>query len=73
MKRTTPLSYPLFIGLTHALDLEVITEGVETREQLDFLRERGCDQAQGYYFSPPVTADEFAGLLKSEKSLPSFE
>ncbi len=61
------------IGLAHALDLEVIAEGVETREQLDFLRERGCDQAQGYYFSPPVTADEFAGLLKSEKSLPSFE
>ena len=61
------------IALSHALNLEVVAEGVETREQLDFLRERGCDQAQGYYFSPPVTADEFARLLKSEDPLPGFE
>lgn len=61
------------IGLGHALDLEVVAEGVETREQLDFLRQQGCDQAQGYYFSLPVTADELIGLLKSEEPLPGFE
>ena len=45
------------VSLGHALDLEIIAEGVETREQLNFLRERGCDQAQGYYLSPPAPAD----------------
>ena len=59
--------------LGHALESEVITEGVETREQLNFLRERGCDQAQGYYFSPPVPADEFVVLSESEEPLPGFE
>jgi diguanylate cyclase (GGDEF)-like protein len=61
------------VALSHALNLEVVAEGVETREQLDFLRERGCDRVQGYYFSPPVTADEFVQLLKSEDPLPGFE
>ena len=61
------------ISLAHDLSLEVIAEGVETREQLDFLRERGSDQAQGYFFSRPILADELTGLLKSEDPLPGFE
>ncbi len=57
------------IRLAHDLRLKVIIEGVETEEQLACLRERGCDEAQGYYFSRPLPPDEFAELLKREVSL----
>lgn len=46
------------ISMAKSLDLTVIAEGVETEEQLSFLRECQCDEIQGYYFSKPVTADE---------------
>ena len=61
------------IRLGHDLGLDIVAEGVELEEQLDFLCESGCDQAQGYYFSAPVPADDFTRLLKSEKPLPGFE
>ncbi|MCL4802645.1 MAG: EAL domain-containing protein, partial [Burkholderiales bacterium] len=51
------------IGLAHTLDVAVVAEGVETAEQLDFLIRHGCDFAQGFLFSRPVPADEFAALL----------
>ncbi|HUW36664.1 MAG TPA: EAL domain-containing protein [Rhodocyclaceae bacterium] len=51
------------IGLGHSLGLRVIAEGVETAEQLDFLAALGCDEMQGYYFSRPVAAQDFAALL----------
>jgi EAL domain-containing protein (putative c-di-GMP-specific phosphodiesterase class I) len=51
------------ISLAHSLRLKVVAEGVETPEQLRFLRSLGCDQYQGFYFSPPVPADEFARLV----------
>lgn len=44
------------IALAHALQLEVIAEGVETSAQLDFLREAGCEQVQGYLLSRPLTS-----------------
>jgi diguanylate cyclase (GGDEF)-like protein/PAS domain S-box-containing protein len=52
------------IGLAHSLKLKVIAEGVETRAQLKLLTANGCDEAQGYYFSRPTTADECARMLK---------
>jgi len=51
------------INLAHSLDKKVIAEGVENREQLNFLRQHNCDQVQGYYFSPPIPLDEFIHLL----------
>jgi diguanylate cyclase (GGDEF)-like protein len=55
------------IVMAHSLDLKVVAEGVETLEQADFLKERGCDSAQGYYFSHPLPLTEF------EKYLSDFE
>lgn len=57
------------ISLAHNLRLEVIAEGVETLEQLTFLRNHDCDEMQGYYFSRPVPADELECLLRSGEYL----
>jgi diguanylate cyclase len=51
------------VSLAHSLHLKVIAEGVETAEQLTFLRGLGCDQYQGFHCSPPVPADEFEKLM----------
>jgi EAL domain-containing protein (putative c-di-GMP-specific phosphodiesterase class I) len=51
------------ISLAHSLRLKVIAEGVETTEQLAFLRAHGCDQMQGYLFSRPLDAAAFTRLL----------
>ena len=51
------------ISLGQKLNLRVIAEGVETAEQLAFLRDNNCDEVQGYYFSQPVTAEAMADLL----------
>lgn len=56
------------IVMAHRLKLVVAAEGVECREQLDALRERGCDLAQGYYLSPPLPASEFLALLAAGRS-----
>ena len=51
------------VTLGHSLDLTVVAEGAETIAQLDLLRELDCDQVQGYVYSTPLPADEFAKLL----------
>jgi len=53
------------IVMAQSLDLKVVAEGVETREQLEFLRKQGCNEVQGYLISRPVPAAELAGLLAS--------
>ncbi len=58
-------------SLAECLNLSMIAEGIETAEQRDFLLGQGCGIGQGYLFSPPVSADVFAPLLRSGYSLPA--
>src|SRR3989441_4594968 len=51
------------ISLGHSLHLRVVAEGVETPEQLEFLRRHGCNEYQGYLFSRPCAVDAVTGLL----------
>jgi diguanylate cyclase (GGDEF)-like protein/PAS domain S-box-containing protein len=52
------------ISMGKALGLTVVAEGIETPEQVTFLRNHGCDETQGYLFSRPVAPDEFSELLR---------
>ena len=54
------------IEIGHSLKQKVIAEGVETKEQFDFLRKHGCDIIQGYYFSKPLAAVEMTEFLKAD-------
>ncbi len=58
------------ISMGQTLSLTVVAEGVETQEQMNYLKEHSCNEMQGYYFSKPVAADEFASLLKVNISSP---
>ncbi|MCW8929475.1 MAG: EAL domain-containing protein [Gammaproteobacteria bacterium] len=61
------------IVMARHLGLEVIAEGVETKEQLDFLLSHDCQLFQGYYFSKPVPINDFIKLLKSNRGILSNE
>jgi diguanylate cyclase (GGDEF)-like protein/PAS domain S-box-containing protein len=54
------------IGMGKSLNLQIVAEGVETREELSFLQAHECDEAQGYYFSRPVLPQKFAKLLEAD-------
>ena len=58
------------IAMSRSLGMSVLAEGVETPEQLAFLRERGCDAYQGYLCSRPLPAPEFAALLRAHATSP---
>jgi len=54
------------VNMAKSLRLKVVAEGVETEEQLDYLKDCGCDTVQGFYFSPPVSYDALLRLLAQE-------
>ncbi|MEO5346298.1 MAG: EAL domain-containing protein [Magnetococcus sp. YQC-9] len=57
------------ISMGQALNLKIVAEGVETREQLELLRERGCHELQGYYFSKPVASSSMDEMFAAGKRL----
>ena len=54
------------IDIARLLEVPVIAEGVETKEQMELLKAAGCDIIQGYYFSKPLPAEEFDRLIEAE-------
>ncbi|CAN5401589.1 hypothetical protein BH09PSE5_BH09PSE5_02080 [soil metagenome] len=58
------------INLAHSLKLKVVAEGVETQQQIDFLRLHGCDEMQGYFFAKPSEAAACTRMLREDRRLP---
>lgn len=54
------------VAMAHGLNLQVVAEGVETPRQALFLKQRGCDELQGYFFGRPCPAEEFVDFLRAE-------
>ncbi len=59
----------MIINMAKTLKLEVVAEGVETLEQVEFLKKSHCDIMQGYFFSPPLGAEKFEQLLIAQQTL----
>jgi len=57
------------VAMAHSLKLNVVAEGVETREQLEFLRQRNCQNAQGYYFAKPLDPQQFEAFIAKTRQL----
>ena len=56
----------IMIEIARLLEVPVIAEGVETKEQMELLKKLGCDIIQGYYFSKPLPPEEFGALIEKE-------
>jgi EAL domain-containing protein (putative c-di-GMP-specific phosphodiesterase class I) len=57
------------ISLAHGLGIEVVAEGIETAEQLGWLRQLACDRGQGFYFARPLPAERLTELLRADRPL----
>ncbi|MDD6926557.1 MAG: EAL domain-containing protein [bacterium] len=60
------------INMAKALNITTLAEGIETKEQADLLLKFGCSEMQGYYFSKPVSLEEYEDLLFGRKTLPAL-
>ena len=58
--------FKAIISMAHALDMRVVAEGVETREQVMILRSLECDEIQGYFVSRPVPSEQMTSLMRKE-------
>ena len=54
------------IRLAQALHLKIVAEGIEKKEQVEFLAEQGCDMIQGFYFAKPMPVEEFNERIKRD-------
>lgn len=63
MQKENRVIIKAIIAMGHSLGKKIVAEGIETEEQFNLLKRYGCDEAQGYYFKPPVPDNEFAKLL----------
>ena len=57
------------LSMAQSLNLKVVAEGVETKEQLEYLNGEGCEFIQGYYFSPPLPIEAFRGVVRKQEPL----
>ena len=56
------------IAMGHSLGMKIVAEGVETLEHFHFLKKHGCDECQGFYFSPPIPPEDFKQLFLQQKA-----
>ncbi|MBI1360628.1 MAG: EAL domain-containing protein [Alphaproteobacteria bacterium] len=66
-----PAIVEMILAMAEALGLETVAEGVETKEQADFLLRRACTIGQGYFYSPPLPAEEFDAFVRSWRPRPA--
>jgi EAL domain-containing protein (putative c-di-GMP-specific phosphodiesterase class I) len=61
------------IAMGRTLSLTVVAQGVETKEQADFLRQNACDEFQGFYLDKPMQADRIAELIRAQPDIPDID
>ena len=66
--KQAPAIVEMILGMAETLGMETVAEGVETEAQESFLRQRGCDQYQGFYYSPPVSLEKFIQMLAADRA-----
>ena len=66
LDETTKRMYKHVVSMSMDLEMECVTEGIETKQQVEFLRESGCVIAQGFYYDKPLPVGEFEGRLQKK-------